>query len=422
MSLFRRNSGSSAGRRWHHGNQFRLLENGEEYFPAVFAAISDAKQAVLIETFILFEDSVGKQLHSVLIDAAKRGVSVDITVDGYGSPNLSPQFISQLTEAGVRLHIFDPRRPLLGIRTNIFRRMHRKIVAVDGVTAFIGGINYGEDHLMSFGERAKQDYAVRIDGPLANDIQAYAQTQVAAFYKFHWPTWRRHTVANAPRDSRGQALFVYRDNDDHRDDIERHYRAAIRAAKHEVVIANAYFFPGYRLLRQLRRAARRGVTVKLILQGAPDVPQAKMWATMLYPSLLNAGVQIYEYCRRPLHAKVALIDQDWATVGSSNLDPLSLALNLEANVVIRDVEFNRHLRRNLETLLGDHCQQVRVEQLQKRSLWLLISNFIGYHGTRHFPRFAGWLPAHLPRLHSPHVDGHDVTPSRVPNTEAHGEY
>jgi cardiolipin synthase A/B len=422
MSFFRHGSGSTA-RQWQHGNKFELLENGEEYFPAVYEAIAAAKKAVLIETFILFEDSVGKRLHSVLTNAAKRGVSVDITVDGYGSSNLSPQFISQLTQAGARLHIFDPRRPLLGIRTNIFRRMHRKIVAIDGVTAFIGGINYGEDHLMSFGEMAKQDYAVRIDGPLANEIQAYTQNQIAAFHAFQWPTWRSRTGSEAPRGSQGQALFVYRDNDNHRDDIERHYRAAIRSAKHEVIIANAYFFPGYRLLRQLRRAARRGVSVKLILQGAPDVPQAKTWATMLYPSLLNAGVQIYEYCRRPLHAKVALVDDVWATVGSSNLDPLSLSLNLEANVIIRDEQFNRDLRRNLEALLLEHCQQVQAEQLQKRSLWLLMSNFVGYHGTRHFPRLAGWLPAHLPRLHSPHADeAQRVTRPHAPSAEAHGKY
>ncbi len=393
---------------WSVGNDFRLLENGEEYFPAVYAAIASAEREVLIETFILFEDEVGRELHRVLIAAAARGVRVDLTVDDFGSPDLSAAFIESLAKAGVRLHVYDPRPRLMGFRTNMFRRLHRKIVAVDGRIAFVGGINFGADHLLSFGEKAKQDYAVQLSGPIAKDIHHFAERQVAAFRNprrwwtmrwsdvaRHWPVRRRSVDRNS-----GKALLVYRDNDAHRDDIERHYFTAIRNAKHEIVIACAYFFPGYGLLRQLRHAARRGVSVKLILQGNPDVPQAKTWATFLYPRLLDAGVEIHEYCRRPLHAKVAVIDGEWATVGSSNLDPLSLALNLEANVVIRDTAFGRALRDRLAPLLRDHCRKVDRRQIRRGSFWLMMANFVAYHCTRHFPRWAGWLPAHLPRLHS----------------------
>ncbi|WP_233218241.1 phospholipase D-like domain-containing protein, partial [Roseateles chitinivorans] len=155
---------------WTSGNRIELLENGEEYFPAVFAAIESAREEVLIETFILFEDKVGLALREVLIAAARRGVRVDMTVDGFGSPELSEGFVRGLTEAGVRLHVFDPP-PRLSRRLKPFRRLHRKIVVVDGATGFIGGINFSADHLIDFGPEAKQDYAVRVQGPVVAQLR-----------------------------------------------------------------------------------------------------------------------------------------------------------------------------------------------------------------------------------------------------------
>ena len=150
---------------WIEGNDIRLLENGEEFFPRVFACIANARQEVVLETFILFEDKVGLQLHEALVAAARRGVQVDVTIDGFGSPDLSERFLATLTEAGVRIHVFDPGRRLLGWRMNMLRRMHRKIVVVDGAVAFVGGINYSADHLADYGPEAKQDYAVEIQRP-----------------------------------------------------------------------------------------------------------------------------------------------------------------------------------------------------------------------------------------------------------------
>lgn len=140
-------------------------------------------------------------------------------------------------------------------------------------------------------------------------------------------------------------------------------------AKREVIIANAYFFPGYRLLHAMRNAARRGVRVKLIVQGEPDMPIVKVGARLLYNYLVKGGVQIYEYRRRPLHGKVALMDDHWATVGSSNLDPLSLSLNLEANLIIHDRQFNQTLRDNLQALIVNDCVRVDESMVPKRTWW-----------------------------------------------------
>jgi cardiolipin synthase len=193
-------------------------------------------------------------------------------------------------------------------------------------------------------------------------------------------------------------MLVTRDNGFHTTDIERQYRIAIRLARKRIVIANAYFFPGYRLMRELRRAARRGVQVDLILQGQPDMPIVKTAATMLYHQLLSAGVRIHEYCDRPLHGKVALMDDEWATVGSSNLDPLSLALNLEANVIIRDREFNAHLHERLTHLMRHSCKCIGHEELGPLKGFAMVRSFLAYHFTRRYPAWAAWLPAHVPRL------------------------
>jgi cardiolipin synthase len=402
--------------RWIPGNAFRLLENGDEFFPRVFECIAAATHEVVLETFILFEDKVGNALHAALLQAAARGVRIDVTIDGFGSPDLSDRFIATLTRAGVRVHVFDPAPRVWGWRTNIFRRMHRKIVVIDGRRAFVGGINFSADHLLDYGPAAKQDYTVEIEGPVVAEIHEFVHKALAAGQRAAKappatsPAPPRSSmpakgagkldspaVRQTPRGG-GAAIFVTRDNRHHTNDIERHYRIAIRAARERVVIANAYFFPGYRLLRELRRACRRGVDIRLILQGEPDMPIVKTAARLLYPHLLKSGVRIYEYWERPLHGKVAVSDGEWSTVGSSNLDPLSLSLNLEANVIIKDSAFNAHLVRRLEHLISHGCRQVEAEDFEKSTAWQTMRNFLAFHLVRHYPSWAGWLPAHAPVL------------------------
>ncbi|HUP90634.1 MAG TPA: cardiolipin synthase ClsB [Solimonas sp.] len=385
--------------RWRDGNRIELLENGEGYFPRVFDAIRRAKREVLIETFILFDDPVGRELRQVLIDAARRGVRVALTADGYGSPDLSPEFVAGMTGAGISFNLFDPRPRIFGrYRTNLFRRLHRKLVVVDGCLAFVGGINFSVDHLIKSGPESKQDYAVAIEGPVVADIHAFMLEVLAPT---RW--WRRlrlgrqpAPVSALPPAGKARAAFVTRDNHGHTEDIERHYRVAIRAARREVIIANAYFFPGYRLLRELRRAARRGVSVSIILQGRPDMVVVRWAASTLYGYLHQAGVHIYEYCERPLHGKVAVVDGEWATVGSSNLDPLSLALNLEANLSILDKPFASSLATHLQGLMQCSCTEIERE---KNPPWVRKAlGFLAFHVSRQFPAWAGWLPAHTARL------------------------
>lgn len=393
---------------WTSGNSLELLENGEAFFPAVFDAIRKSERSVVLETFIIFQDSVGNELQRLIIEAAERGVRVDLTVDGYGSADLSQEFIDAMTSVGVAFHVFDPRPKRLGMRTNLFRRLHRKIVLIDGVLAFVGGINFSADHLIDYGPTAKQDYAISIRGPLVDEIARFeAEVLKPVRPKFSWRGLRKKGPVPVPAPGESTAALVVRDNERHKDDIEVHYRIGLRAAQHDILIANAYFFPGYRFLRDLRNAAKRGVRVRLILQGEPDMPIARFVATMLYDYLLSGGVQIYEFCERPLHGKVATVDGTWSTVGSSNLDPLSLTLNLEANVLINDSDFSSMLQGRLESLINEHCQLMRRQTAPRRKIQRVLVGVFVFHFLRRFPSWAGWLPARKPQLRSvpPPIDG-----------------
>ncbi|HEX2013490.1 MAG TPA: cardiolipin synthase ClsB, partial [Roseateles sp.] len=302
----------------------------------------------------------------------------------------------------VHLHVFDPP-PKLSRRLRPFRRLHRKIVVIDGRVGFIGGINFSADHLADYGPEAKQDYAVHAEGPIVARLRREAQKLIAPARggPLGQPWWlpRQAEAPEAlPANGPARAQVVTRDNHRHRDDIERHYRRALHAAQHEVIIANAYFFPGYRLLKSLQRAARRGVRVHLILQGQPDILWATYAARMIYHRLIDAGVCIHEYRERPLHSKVALVDDEWATVGSSNLDPLSLALNLEANLMVRDRGFNAELREKLQPLM-ERCERIQIEHTAARRWWWQLGvGALVFHVMRHFPRWAASLPAREQRV------------------------
>nr|WP_283772039.1 MULTISPECIES: cardiolipin synthase ClsB [Pseudomonas] len=401
--------GAPVNNQWRPDNQVQLLINGEDYFASAFAAIEQARVEILLETFIIFEDKVGKQLQQLLIAAAKRGVKVEMLVDGYGTADLSVDYLRELSDAGVHLQAFDPSPKRLGLRTNLFRRLHRKILVVDGEVGFVGGINYCADHLADFGPMAKQDYAVQVRGPIVADLQR-ATLRLLEQHSALKPgsrRWWQRRVPIAPDSDQASMTLCIRDNQDHPNDIEQHYLRALNGARERITIANAYFFPGYRLLRAIRNAARRGVRVTLVLQGVPDMPWVRMCSRLLYNYLISDGVRIFEYCERPLHGKVALVDRHWSTVGSSNLDPLSLALNLEANLIIRDETFNTRLHEHLQELTAHRCKAVSLKRVLRGYWWRAPLIFLTFHFIRHFPALIGWLPAHVPRL-KPLYEGHEL--------------
>ncbi|MFN5165582.1 MAG: cardiolipin synthase ClsB [Pseudomonadota bacterium] len=359
------------------GNRVRLLQGGDALFPSMLAAIEGAAREVWLATYIFHDDPGAVAIMRALAAAARRGVAVHVVVDGFGSKATLSRLRAELLPAGVRLEVFRPiERWYAVLQPGQMRRLHQKLCVCDAgsggstqdgpdFVAFVGGINVIDDRLdlrHGWGEEPRLDFAVELRGPLAGSVHAATR---AMWVRSHlWQGWRdevRQVVGSAAplaqtrsfiRRLRGvsegvtageaapvRAALVVRDNLRQRRSIERSYVEAIKAAHSTVDIAVPYFYPGQRFRRALRRAARRGVRVRLLLQGKVDYRIAALAARALYDELRANGVRIYEYTPAYLHAKVAVVDGRWSTVGSSTIDPMSLLLNLEANVVVDDEGF-----------------------------------------------------------------------------------
>ena len=361
------------------GNRLTLLNSGAEYFPALLGAIHDARREVHLESYIFENDDTGRAIADALASAARRGVAVRVLVDGFGASGFADQFQPQLAAAGVQALVYRPEIARFRLRRHRLRRLHRKLVAIDGEIAFVGGINVIDDRTPQFPTR--HDYAVRIEGPLLGPIQ-FALRRV-----WELVVWARlnrrfrlpRTLHEQPK-ARGQqtAAFLVRDNIRHRRDIEEAYLAAIATARENILLANAYFLPGRRFRRALYRAARRGVRVVILLQGRVEYRLLHYATQALYGRMLRAGIHIFEYRRGFLHAKVAVVDDHWATVGSSNIDPFSLLLAREANVVVRDADFARHLRTRLVAAIEGGGRPVLAPHHARRSLPVRLMNWCAY--------------------------------------------
>jgi len=364
-----------------------LLRSGAEYFPALEAAIGAARSAVFLETYIYAGDATGRRITRALCAAASRGAAVHVLVDGFGSRDMPEEFVRDLERAGARLLVFRPEFWPFPWRRDRLRRMHRKIAVIDGRAAFVGGINVIDDLDTPHQVPPRHDYAVKVEGPLVASIRHEVErlwNRVAlARLKRRWRV--RPTPAAETAHHGGQrAALVVRDNLRHRRDIETAYLAAIESAVRDIVVANAYFLPGKRFRRALIRASRRGVRVVLLLQGRVEYALLHYASHALYGALLEAGIEIYEYQRSFLHAKVAAIDDRWATVGSSNIDPFSLLLAREANVVVEDGRFAAELHRRLREDIKQGALVVTRTRWLEQPLPRRILTWIAYG----FARFA----------------------------------
>ena len=368
------------------GNRVRLLQGGDELFPAMRHAIDQARHEVWVATYIFHDDAAALALIDALEAADRRGVRVRVVVDGFGSKAALSMLHSRMTGhsgPGVALAVFRPmHRWWNWLQPGQLRRLHQKLCVIDGEVGFVGGINVIDDrHDLRHGysELPRLDYAVEVRGPVVAPIEQAARAlwtrawlggdfrdELRALARSGQPLLQLRRLLRQLRMPRGAGLaaeagamepmvaaFVLRDNLRQRRTIERSYILALRNARERIDLVSPYFYPGSAFRRTLREAARRGVRVRILLQGKLDYRIAGLAAQALYDELLAAGVRVYEYMPAFLHAKVALVDDDWATVGSSNIDPLSLLLNLEANVIVRDPDFCAEIRRRFDAAVVD---------------------------------------------------------------------
>jgi len=380
------------------GNQITLLQNGMEYFPQLCAAIDAAKHSIYLETYIFAVDEIGRMVADALRRAAARGVEVHLVLDGYGSAELPQHWVDELRLAGVGVQWF--RREISPFtlsrnRHRRLRRMHRKMAVMDGEVAFVGGINIISDIPEHADLTSPQlDYAVRVQGAVAGEIHA---TMRHMWGVLSWASFRRRGKKIVWSDLIAKRLthtpkitLVVRDNVRHRREIERAYLKAMSGAQHEIIIANAYFLPGRAFRRVLLQSAKRGVRVVLLLQGKVEYWLQHYATHALYDRLLAAGIEIYEYQPSYLHAKVAVVDEQWATVGSSNIDPYSLLLAREANLVIRDAGFAAELRASLQVAIANDTVRVGDEYGGTRSFFDRLISRLSYGIVRILIGLSGY--------------------------------
>lgn len=364
------------------GNQVDLLRNGTEYFPALERAIDAAVFEIHLQTYIYEVDTVGLRVAEALKRAAVRGVNVCLLLDGFGCRGMPRDFIRGLQAAGVETLIYRPKVSPWSLKRRRLRRLHRKVAVIDGRIAFVGGINIVDDMNAPDHTPPRVDYAVRVEGPLLSPIRASVRRlwRRTAWAQLNMPGVGRLKRRLHPSVVGGMwAAYVVRDNIWHRRDIENAYLEAIDTARHEIVIANSYFLPGRRFRTALTGAARRGVRVVLLLQARVEYLLLDYASRALYDQLLDAGIEIYEYRRSFMHSKVAVIDGRWATVGSSNIDPFSLLLAREANVVVSDAAFASELRADLDQAIETGARRVRPEEWRRgHGLRRLLAKLIYY--------------------------------------------
>ena len=376
------------------GNRIALLRNGAEYFPALETAIDGAGSDVHLETYIFADDPTGRRIALALIRAAERGVRVRVVVDGFGTRGYSGTLFEELQTGGVEVVVYRPEVARFRFRKHRLRRLHRKIAVVDGRTAFVGGINIIDDMNTPKHVPPRFDYAVCVEGPLLADIYPVVRR---LWMMLRWIQLRYRAgdpaeppLLAAPAGDR-LAAFVYRDNLRHRRDIEEQYLVAIEKASSEIIIANAYFFPGTNFRRALIAARKRGVRVTLLLQGRVEYVLLHYASRALYGTLLNGGVEIIEYHRSFMHAKVAVFDGEAATVGSSNIDPFSLFLSREANVWIRDAGFANELRASLESAMQGGARALEQKRWRDRPYVERVLTWVCYGVARLMMGFVGYV-------------------------------
>jgi len=367
--------------RFTDGNDVRLLSAGTEYFPALESAIDAAREEIYLETYIFADDAAGQRIAAALSRAARRGVTTRVLVDGFGSKAYADTLSAELISAGVQLLVYRPDISPFNLRRSRLRRLHRKLAIVDARAALVGGINIIDDMHTPRQRPPRVDFAVTVRGPIVDEIHAaVARLWVIVSWsqlRQRWRVWSMRCVPNAASGSQ-RAAFLIRDNLGHRREIEEAYLEAIGAAREEIIIAMAYFLPGVRFRHALAQAAARGVRVILLLQGRVEYFFLHHASRALYGSLLDAGIEIQEYHKSFLHAKVAVIDSYWATVGSSNIDPFSLFMAREANIVVEDQTFALELRTSLVTLIEQGARGVVHESWSKQPLPARVLAWLSY--------------------------------------------
>ncbi|GIV35855.1 MAG: cardiolipin synthase B [Cyclobacteriaceae bacterium] len=335
-------------------NSLTLIRGGAPYFEVLEDLINRARHYLYLQVYIFEADETGNRIRKALERAAQRGVYVHVLADGYASQGLPEAFIKSLAEAGVHFRFFEP---LYRSRYFYFgRRLHHKVTVADGQRALVGGINISDRYNDTTTYKAWLDWAVLAEGEVASGLHNICAARALSPWRIHPSRIPRPPAGKLPQTT---MLAGIRVNDWVRgkQEITLCYIKLIRQARKEVLLMSSYFFPGLRIRRQLVRAARRGVRVRVIVGGYSDVPLARHAERYMYRWMLKNRMEIYEYQRNVLHAKVAVCD-DSVTIGSYNLNEISERASVELNLEVWHADFAQTVRHRFEEIISRDCTRI----------------------------------------------------------------
>lgn len=358
---------------WRKDNHFQLLIDGPAFFPRMIAAIDGAQQQVELELYLVEAGACADAVVRALVGAAKRGVIVRCLFDDFGSQAFTLGLRKRLTDAGVILRFYNRIHWRRGVRN--FYRDHRKLLLVDKELAVVGGTGVTDEFWQPSADVSEwHEVMVEITGPLVIDWQALFDRQFHA--NPHRTAWRPAQNFGLPRlpkvpvSGDGLGRVAYADSRQHRDILQSLVRA-LNSGQKRIWLATPYFLPTWKVRRSLRKAAARGIDVRLLLTGPrTDHPSVRYAGHRYYPRLLRAGVKIFEYQPCFLHLKMVLID-DWVSIGSCNFDHWNLRFNLEANLEALDPGLTRDVVASFEKDFAV-SKEITLEQWKARPLWSRI--------------------------------------------------
>lgn len=364
-------------------NKVRLIHGGKEYFGLLKQMIGGAKETIHLQTYIYDDDDTGKEIADELIRAAHRNVKIYLLVDGYASQGLSPSFIEYLKTNGVQFRFFQP---IFKSKSFYFgRRLHHKMLVVDGVSAVVGGINISNRYNDTETEPAWLDFALYVQGPVAKELCVLAYKTWKGFPRVMGPTpcETKELDFDLHGQENGYVRMCRNDWVRRKKQITGSYIQLLKKAKKEITILCSYFLPGHEFRNHLIRAAQRGVKIRVIMAGRSDVRIAKQAERFIYTDLLDNNIEIYEYQKTILHGKVTVCDNQWVTVGSYNVNNISAYASIELNLDVYDPTFATVVNAMLQQIAKNDCIQITREWLQKKeNFFTRTTEWLSYEAIR----------------------------------------
>lgn len=360
-------------------NKIKLIHGGQEYFEQLLHLIDQATDSIHLQTYIYNDDETGVLVAEALKAAARRNVAVYLLADGYASQHISEKFIDELQDAGVHFRFFEP---LFRSRNFYFgRRMHHKVFVADSKFALVGGINIANRYNDMPGNPAWFDFALHIEGEVARQLCVLC-----------WKTWKRFPLKMIVTPcERKQPVFNFNQGETSRvrmrrndwvrgkNEISASYSEMFRNAQSHITIMCSYFLPGTLIRNLLSSAVKRGVKIKVIIAGTSDIVLAKHAERWLYDWLLRNKIELYEYQPRILHAKVAVCDSKWATIGSYNINNISAYASIELNLDVDDAAFAHNMQQTLENVIQKECVAITAEKyIRTKNIFKQFVNWSSY--------------------------------------------